>query len=507
MITSKILCLGNNGSNTDQMVSLLAHDHNSINHGLVDDPDFVPELPGYYHTTVVDVPWGKLITLAQRFDTVLMADQPASEWTHKKCLQATYKFMVELEKIGHHTIFRNNNNVKKFVYWTELLTKNNKSFCIYPWVNMYLDNRDLKLCARSGPVVTTLDNITNWGQDPKYNEIRQKMLAGELLPDHCKKCYEYENLGIESYRQFESLDWITQLDLESVDDLKNITQPYYYENNAGNNCNIKCRGCQPTFSRPIGLEAKKFNIVPPTPLKQVVSKMSTDHIDIDLLDSQSTVYFQGGEPTIMPEVADFLKQCIEKNKTDFNLTMCTNGVKISSKFVDLVNQFSKVNFSLSIDGYDKINDYWRSGSNWNKVIGNARMLESLGHNISINTVPGIYNVTNLHLLFEFLDREFPFTAVYLQLNYIAWQSAFNHPDTGAVLESLKKCQNTSIYRSNGKSCKSGIDSLYQHYSSAPVFNLDHLRMFFNYNDQLDRARGVKLADYIPELEACRKYIL
>jgi sulfatase maturation enzyme AslB (radical SAM superfamily) len=235
--------------------------------------------------------------------------------------------------------------------------------------------------------------------------------------------------------------------------------------------------------------------------------MSTDHINIDLLDSQSTVYFQGGEPTIMPEVADFLKQCIEKNKTDFNLTMCTNGVKISQKFVDLVNQFSNVNFSFSIDGYGKINDYWRSGSEWNRVIDNAHMLESLGHNISINTVPGIYNVTNLHLLFEFLDKEFPFTAVYLQLNYIDWQSAFNHPDTNAVLDSLKKCQNTSMYRSNGKSCKSGIDGLYQHYNSNPVFNVEHLRMFFDYNDQLDRARNVKLADYIPELEACRKYIL
>jgi sulfatase maturation enzyme AslB (radical SAM superfamily) len=209
----------------------------------------------------------------------------------------------------------------------------------------------------------------------------------------------------------------------------------------------------------------------------------------------------------MPEVADFLKQCVEKNKTDFNLTMCTNGVKISSKFVDLVNQFSNVNFSFSIDGYDKINDYWRSGSKWNQVIANAHMLESLGHNISINTVPGIYNVTNLHLLFEFLDREFAFTAVYLQLNYIDWQSALNHPNTGAVLDSLKKCQHTSIYRSNGKSCKSGIDGLYQHYSSSPAFNVDHLRMFFDYNDQLDHARGVKLVDYIPELEDCRKYIL
>jgi hypothetical protein len=110
-------------------------------------------------------------------------------------------------------------------------------------------------------------------------------------------------------------------------------------------------------------------------------------------------------------------------------------------------------------------------------------------------------------LFEFLDKEFPFTTVYLQLNYIKWQSAFNHPDVEKVLDSLRKCQNTSIYRSNGKSCKSGIDGLYQYYNSNPTFNVDHLRMFFDYNDQLDRARGVKLGDYIPELEACRKYIL
>jgi sulfatase maturation enzyme AslB (radical SAM superfamily) len=187
--------------------------------------------------------------------------------------------------------------------------------------------------------------------------------------------------------------------------------------------------------------------------------------------------------------------------------MCTNGVKLSSKFIDLVSHFSQVNFSFSIDGFGKINDYWRSGSDWNKVISNARLLESLGHNISVNTVPGIYNVTNLHLLFEFLDKEFPFTTVYLQLNYNYWQSAFNHPDTKKVLESLEKCMNTSIYRSNGKSCKSGIDGLYQYYSTNPIFSVDGLKMFFEYNDQLDRARGVKLADYIPELEACRKYTL
>jgi sulfatase maturation enzyme AslB (radical SAM superfamily) len=218
------------------------------------------------------------------------------------------------------------------------------------------------------------------------------------------------------------------------------------------------------------------------------------------------VYFQGGEPTIMPEVIDFLKQCIKKNKTDFNLTMCTNGVKLTSKFLDVLKHFSKVSFSFSIDGFGKVNDYWRSGSHWDKVISNAHYLESLGYKININTVPGIYNVTNLHLLFEFLDREFPFTTMYLQLNYNKWQSAFNHPNVAMVIDSLEKCMNTSMYRSNGKSCKSSIDGLHKYYTTNPVFDANDLRAFFDYNDQLDRARGVKLGDYIPELEACRKYI-
>lgn len=527
MSTSKTLCLGNNDSNTDYLVSKLAQEHGSVNHGLVDNSNFTPELSGYYHTTVVDIPWGELFNLAQRFDTVIMLDQPQEEWTHWKCLAATYKFMVELEKTKSSVIFRNNQNAKKFIYWTELLTEKNKSFCIYPWINMFTENQNLKLCSRAESVVTTLEKFSDWEKNSDYTDIRQKMLAGELIPEHCRVCYEYEKVGIESYRQFESMDWITQLNISSIEDLKDIKHPHYYEVHGGNNCNIKCRGCVPEWSKPIGLEEEKFNIVRPPKNKQTIininpeydtalSKkrhshefitLSTEHIDIDSLTCNSTVYFQGGEPTIMPEVADFLTRCIEKNKTDFNLSMCTNGVKLSSEFVDLVNQFSHVNFSFSIDGFDRVNDYWRSGSTWSKVVSNAHLLESMGHSISINTVPGIYNVTNLHLLFEFLDREFPFTTVYLQLNYIYWQSAFNHPDTEKVLESLEKCMKTSMYRSNGKSCKSGIDGLYQYYSNNPTFDVDGLKKFFEYNDQLDRARGVKLVDYIPELEACRKFIL
>lgn len=506
-IQGKVLFLGNNDETTDQAVSAFAQEFETTNFGLVTDSDFVPERSGYYHTTVVDIPWGGLIDLAQRFDVIVMLDLPQNKWSHWKCFQATFKLMQKLQDVGCHTVYRENKNVKNLEYWHNLVFNENKSFCIYPWINFYQKGKNLHLCSRSTPVVTTTDKLTSWKSDVDFSQIRNKMLSGEQLPEHCNTCYnKYEKQGIESYRQFDTLDWVAKLELDSIDDLANLQHPHFYEVHTGNHCNIKCRGCSPAFSEPIGKEIKKFNIRTPATITWEVSSSNVDLIDIQTLNKNTSVYFQGGEPTIMPEVLNFLKQCIAKNKTDFFLTMCTNGVKLSSEFLQIVSKFSNTNFSFSIDGYSEVNDYWRSGSKWDKVIANLKLLQSQGHSISINTVPGLYNVTNLHRLFEFLDREFPFTSIYLQLNSLAWQSAFNHPLKELVIESMRKCMQTSIYHSNGKSCKTSIDSIYSHYANDPVCNLKDLKEFFDYNDQLDQARGVKLEDYIPELELARKYV-
>jgi sulfatase maturation enzyme AslB (radical SAM superfamily) len=504
--SKKILFLGNNDESTDKVVSEVAAKHNSINHGLITEASFDPSQAGLYHSTVVDIDWGGLITLAQKFDSVIMLDQPQKQWSHWKCLQTTIKLMLKLEDMGLHTVFRDNANAKKILYWIDLVYEKNPSLCIYPWINLNNDGNKLKLCVRDCGTVTTIDRLKDWSSDPKFGSIRQSMLQGKLVPEHCKVCYEYENLGMESYRQFETIDWITQLELESVDDLQKINHPFFYEVSTGNHCNIKCRGCQPRFSDPIGKEIKKYNIKFPATIVWNPGEYSIDRIDIDNLDHRSSVYFQGGEPTIMPEVREFMRRCIAKNRTDFFLTMCTNGVKFSQEFLDLVSHFPNTNFSFSIDGYGPVNDYWRSGSRWETVIANAHMIESLGYSVNINTVPGIYNVTNMHLLFEFLDQEFPMTSVYMQINYLPWQSAYNHPLHDLVIASMKRCQQTSIYHSNGKSCKTSIDSILAHYSKKPVCDLGQLREFFAYNDQLDRARGTKLIDYIPELEQARKFI-
>lgn len=503
MPDKKVLCLGNNGENTDVEVSKLANDANTVNHGLILDADFIPTAPGYYHTSILDINLGGILQLAKQFDLIIFLDQSVGEWTHWKPLLSSYKLMVQLDLLGYNTVYKDNANVQKYKVFDKFLAEN-KSFCIYPWINMVEELGQLNVCTRSVKKVTTIKDLTNWQTDPDYQIIRQSMLKGERLPEHCTVCYDYEAKGIESYRQFETKEWVAKLDINTIDDLNNIEHPYYYEVRLSNKCNLMCRSCKPEHSHLIDEEYKKFNIV--YPFAQSFKYSSTDHIDINTLNKDTRVYLTGGEPTIMSEVLDFMKRCIQAGRTNFDFTLGTNGQKLSPKFLELSSHFTNLNFSFSLDGYGRINDYWRWGSDWDTVIKNAHLLESRGHQIAINNVPGIYNVTNLHLLFEFLDREFPHCGSYLQINHVGFQSAYNHPNAQLVVESMEKCKQTKTYYGDGKSTRTAIDSLYDYYSNNPVCNLTQLKEFFEYNDKLDQARNVRLADYIPELDACRSYL-
>ena len=312
---------------------------------------------------------------------------------------------------------------------------------------------------------------------------------------------------------FETKEWLAKLEISTVEELNAITHPYFYEIRLNNTCNLKCRGCRPAYSNSIEKEYAKHNIKYPANSIEKEYNSGDEHVysSLDILDIQSltakvSVYLTGGEPTIMPEVYSFMENCIAAGKTDFDFTLGTNAVKLNARFLELSTNFSNMGFSVSLDGYGKINDYWRSGSDFDTIIKNTKLLQSMGHNISINCVPGIYNVTNLHLLFEFLDIEFPHCGMYLQINYNTLQSAYNHPNAKLVIESMDKCKQTATYHRDGKSTKTCIDSLYDHYNSNPTFDKESLKQFFEYNDKLDSVRNVRLIDFIPELEECRAFI-
>ena len=499
----KKLFIGNNGYNTDSQVEELAVSDNQINQGLLANSESTIH-NGYYHTSVIDLSPGDIVAVANQFDQIILLDQPRNEWSHWKPMLTSYKIMLELEKLGHNTIYKNNKNTRSFETFYKLVHEDNPSFCIYPFILQTEDLGHVTLCARSSTKVEdSISSMGNFKDNKNFKDIRQKMLQGEKLPEHCRVCYDYEEKGIESSRQFETMDWVSKLELETLDDLEKLDHPHYYEIRLSNKCNLMCRSCRPEHSHLIEKEYKIHNIQHPSPVPFSFSNF--DHVDIPSLNNKSRIYLTGGEPTVMREFYDFCDKCIELGHTDFDFTIGTNGQTYTPKFWDTVKHFSNMNFTVSIDGYGKYNDYQRWGSDYDTVIKNSKELSKFG-TVSFLIVPGMYNITNLHLLLEDIDQHFPTTGLYLQINHNELETAYNHPRPDLVIESMKRCQQTEVYRSDGRSCKSTIDSILNYYENNPELDHDLLRRFFEYNDKIDSARGVRLADYIPELDNGRKLL-
>jgi len=499
----RILVLGNETSDTDAQTSLLAQQANTVNYGLIHLADFVPANPGYYHTTVNDLSPGDIVHLSKNFDIVQLLDQSKNSYPHYKSFVTTIRLMQDLEYEGVNTLYRENQSAKNLLYWRNFL-KENKSFCFYPFIASINDQGNMAtVCAKSTKPIRNIDDLVDWQSDPVYTDIRNKMIAGEKMPELCRVCYESEDKGIESARQYETLEWAQQLSAESVDDFRKVTSPIYYELRPSNKCNIMCRTCDDAHSHLIEKERKiigiklanwKFGLAP------------FDHIDFSLL---KRIYVGGGEPTIMPEFYDFLEKCIAIGKTDFDLCIGTNGMKFSDKLLKLLDKFPNVLASFSYDGYDKVNDYIRWKSDFTTMIKNGRILQERGHKIALQTVFTMWNVTNLHELFEFYDVEYPTAGLLVQPtgSINAPFTPFNHPMPKLVLESMRRCQQTKTYYTHGRSVKSMVDSIIDFYSNPDYqYDVDSLRKFYQYNDTLDKMRGCNLVDYIPELETARRFL-
>ena len=498
IFSQKILCLGNNSPDTDGKVSALAAQDQTINHGLIISPEFNPGESGYYHTSTADLSSGQIAVLSKKFDTIMLLDQPAEDWSHPTVFSMTTKLIEDLKDSGCNIVVQDPEILKTKTFFNDLM-KTNKSFCIFPFVQLVSRGDGYtNLCARSFNPVTKTESIVNWKTNEAYQSIRNKMIAGDKLPEYCSYCYNIEKDGGNGARIFETLEWVTRLNINAIEDLDKIESPAYYEVRPSNKCNLMCRSCVPRDSHLIAQEYKKIDIKVSSKEQVYDSYSGFEVVD---LKNVKRLYVAGGEPTIMPELYDFLRKCIDSNQVDFDFLINTNANKIRNTLLDLFDRFPHLGFSVSLDGIGPVNDYIRHLANFNDIITNTKKLISRGHQVSFISVVSIYNITSLHKLLEFQDKEFPNSQVMLQYDTVDKdiQSPFNHPDTKLAIESLEKCKNTQAYYSYSRGTKSIIDELYKHYANNPVVDYTKLKLFFEFNKKLDLSRNQQLVDYIPEL--------
>lgn len=496
MIQKKILCLGNNTEDTDRKTRALSDESNSPCHGLLSEldrplTDDSYNHFGYYHSSIYDVEFGRLLELMDKFDQIIVLDQSIEAWDHP---DAFYRTLQITTKTISPVRFVNQSLKETFEFFSSLV-KDNPSFCIFPFIELLVNYDYTTVCCRSSTPVAKLKEFRNFQSSSEYNAIRKKMLAGERILEHCSHCYRLENQGIISARQQETVEWAHRLKVKNLEDLDKIAQPAYYEIRASNKCNLQCRMCNPQASHLIEREYRKIGLINKD--QKIKERYKTGFEIVDL-DHAFKIYVAGGEPTVMKEFYSFLQQCIDKNKTDIEFLVNTNGTNINEKFKKLLPHFKNFHFVFSIDGYDHLNHYIRWPSEWNEIVDSWEYLRAQGHKITINTTVSIYNISSLHKIYEFIDQTFPGTLTHCAIAENL--SPYLFPNRDIALKSLSKVMKTDCYR-NDLLFASSIDGYFRYFQDRHT--KQDLSNFFRFNDLLDHSRKIRLVDYVPELDFYR----
>lgn len=283
--------------------------------------------------------------------------------------------------------------------------QNNKSFCYAPWNHLYI-NPDSKLmpCCIYTDRNDEFADLNEVSLEEAYNhprmiELRKELIAGKV-PDGCFRCEAQIKIGMGAYRsKMNSYGRVSNPEIKpdgTVDPDK--IKPDMLDIRFGNLCNLKCRTCSPTYSSSIAVEHNKMY---PGDTVKILYDLKTTAVEkiFEKLDNVKHIYIAGGEPLIEENNYVMLERLIEKNLKP-TLLYNTNLTNINFKdknLIELWSHFPGLEIIVSIDGYGEVNDYVRSGSNYDEILENIRFIKEKLPNavVSVNTVASILSMESI----------------------------------------------------------------------------------------------------------------
>lgn len=299
----------------------------------------------------------------------------------------------------------------------------NKTFCPLPWIHIATrPNGDVRVCCTSNASGAGIDDTKDAGlvqADGKVLNLRDQTLEqvwnsefmkrtrldllNNRVPVSCTKCFEEEQNGITSKRQWETVVWKERLNLDEVvskmnDDGSMPLDIPYFDLRLGNMCQLKCVMCSPHDSS-AWISDWKLQY----PKYKTIQLQQDQHWDdrnrdytwyqkgsfLDSMKGQAQhikeLYFAGGEPLLIPEHYKILEFMVESgNAKNCVLRYNSNGLELPERLFELWNHFKEVKFNFSIDAVGEQNDYIRYPSKWDTVVTNLRRLDDTPSNIVVN---------------------------------------------------------------------------------------------------------------------------
>ncbi len=300
-----------------------------------------------------------------------------------------------------------------------------KNFCLYPFVAFSLDNAGRQRICCNNQGYDRLEKHKEFNDESFeilesfnnefHKEVRKFMIEDERHPT-CKKCWEIEDRGNISWRQWfnESFDqinddeyWISKCDPDGT--IKDA-EFYYLDITFGNRCNLKCvmcNGFNSTLFLKEQLDTKQI------PISHFNRLMKLDWYEdgscfeklYPFINQVQRVHIVGGEPLIIDH-QNFLQKFIDLGiSKNIVLSYNSNLTKTPREILECWKQFKRVYLCVSVDAYGEMNEFIRYPMKWNKLIDNLETVDSIAkeqQNISIQ-IHATYGLLNSESIIEFLE--------------------------------------------------------------------------------------------------------
>lgn len=287
---------------------------------------------------------------------------------------------------------------------THCMIPNYKTFCAAPWFSIRNENRgEYRVCCEIDPdksnfdgkkKYSMLDNtVDQWLNSPYPTYVRKSLNAGIKLPE-CSACWQKESFGARSLRQ--------NMNNSVTDNKQHIIDqtwmPGYFKNKTdhradlllaadikiNNVCNYECVMCNPAdssllYNRWVKDQHNEFvqDYTRTSPeyfqiIKDVYVDKDGESLLQDIL-SRPIRFLKllGGEPLLNAKVIQMLSRLPDSKKCKISLSFVTNGSVDLNQIVTDLGNFKNINFVLSLEATDEMQQYLRKNSSWNKICENV----------------------------------------------------------------------------------------------------------------------------------------
>lgn len=294
------------------------------------------------------------------------------------------------------------------------------AYCVLPWVHLathphggvslccvsdHSNNKNMAREYKNGEdrfLRLGRDSIASLLNSDYFREVRQQMLSGQI-PAACRGCFRQEEAGVISKRVSERRHYpLSEAKARELTSPDGAIEPdlRFVELRLGNNCNLKCRTCNPASSTKWRADYEALE----KELPFVRDYRGMDGFDWaeepafwdeleKLTPNLQALYINGGEPMLYRRHFDYLRKLVDTGRAGgIMLSYSTNMTGVPDEVFEIWRQFKEVKIKASVDDLRERNRYIRYPTDWAAVERTLGKLRDGGVSVHILQTVSAMNV-------------------------------------------------------------------------------------------------------------------